>query len=125
MIDKRYYEGYEGEFATKIWTVHNGVEYGLVVWRGFFEAILEGCFTTGFMQNGIVECYYNQDGFCDDKWEMRYPMVVLRELAEFDEKRLSSFDEEIVRKAKELVGHLIAVINSANKYKQTIYIEYI
>lgn len=97
MLDKRYYEGFEGEGEVKVWSGDNGIESGMVIWKGFFETILEGGFRERFLKNGIIECYYRQDGFYDDKWEMQYPSIVL----------------------------LISFINNAIKNKQKIYIEYI
>ena len=46
MLDKRYYEGYEGEGEVKVWSDENGNENGMVIWSGFFDTILEGCFSS-------------------------------------------------------------------------------
>ena len=45
MLDTRYYEGYEGEGEVKVWSEENGNEDGIVIWIGFFNTILEGCFS--------------------------------------------------------------------------------
>ena len=123
MINQKYYEEFKGEDAVKIWTNEDEIECGILVWRGFFDAVLEGCFRKVFSRNGIVECYYNQNGFFDEKWEMQYPAIVLRELAGFDEKQLNHLDKEIVRGSKEVVGHLVSLINIAASHNQKIYIE--
>lgn len=125
MLDKRYCEGYEGEGEVKVWVDDNGVESGMVIWRGFFEAILEGCFRTEFQKNGISECYYNQDGFYDDKWEMQSPPIVLQEINHFDENLLKTENEEIIKKSKEVITLLISLINIAVEKKQKIYVEYV
>lgn len=125
MLDKRYCEGYEGEGEVKVWVDDNGVESGMVIWRGFFEAILEGCFRTEFQKNGISECYYNQDGFYDDKWEMQSPSIVLQEINHFDENLLKIENEEIIKKSKEVITLLISLINIAVEKKQKIYVEYV
>lgn len=125
MLDKRYCEGYEGEGEVKVWVDDNGVESGMIIWRGFFEAILEGCFRTEFQKNGISECYYNQDGFYDDKWEMQSPPIVLQEINHFDEKLLKTENEEIIKKTKEVITLLISLINIAVEKKQKIYVEYV
>ena len=125
MLDKRYCEGYEGEGEVKVWVDDNGVESGMVIWRGFFEAILEGCFRTEFQKNGISECYYNQDGFYDDKWEMQSPPIVLQEINHFDENLLKTGNEEIIKKSKEVITLLISLINIAVERKQKIYVEYV
>lgn len=57
MLDTRYYEGYEGEGEVKVWSEENGNEDGIVIWIGFFNTILEGCFSSEFQKNGIIECY--------------------------------------------------------------------
>lgn len=125
MLDKRYYEGYEGEGEVKVWVDDNGVESGMVIWRGFFEAILEGCFRSEFQKNGISECYYNQNGFYDDKWEMQSPYIVLQEVNHFDENLLNTENEEIIKKSKEVITLLISFINIAIENKQKIYVEYV
>ena len=125
MLDKRYYEGYEGEGEVKVWVDDNGVKSGMVIWRGFFEAILEGCFRSEFQKNGISECYYNQNGFYDDKWEMQSPYIVLQEVNHFDENLLNTENEEIIKKSKEVITLLISFINIAIENKQKIYVEYV
>ena len=64
MLDKRYYEGYEGEGEVKVWSEGNGNQDGIVIWIGFFDTILEGCFSQEFQKNGIIECYFNLLDLC-------------------------------------------------------------
>lgn len=113
MLDKRYYEGYEGEGEVKVWSDDNGAENGMVIWRGFFETILEGCFRTEFLKNGMNECYYNQNGFYDNKWEMKFPSIVLQEIKRFDENMVHTKSEEIINKSKEVIVQLTLFINIA------------
>ncbi len=122
MLDKRYYEGYEGE--VKVWSEENGNQDGIVIWIGFFDTILEGCFSQEFQKNGIIECYFNQDGFYDNRWEMKYPNIVLKELKSFNEKLLYKIDEEIIKESKEVIEQLIFFINIAVKNERIIYVEY-
>ena len=124
MLDKRYYEGYEGEGEVKVWSEGNGNQDGIVIWIGFFDTILEGCFSQEFQKNGIIECYFNQDGFYDDRWEMKYPHIVLEELKRFNEKLLYKIDEEIIKESKEVIEQLIFFINIAVKNERIIYVEY-
>ena len=124
MLDKRYYEGYEGEEEVKVWSEENCNQDGIVIWIGFFDTILEGCFSQEFQKNGIIECYFNQDGFYDDRWEMKYPHIVLEELKRFNEKLLDKIDEEIIKKSKEVLEQLIFFINIAIKNERIIYVEY-
>lgn len=124
MLDKRYYEGYEGEGEVKVWCDDNGAENGLIIWRGFFETILEGCFRTEFPKNGISECYYHQDGFYDDKWEMQHPFIVLQEINKFDENLLKTRNEEMIKKSREVIALLVSFFNTAIENKEKIYIEY-
>ncbi|MEE1303887.1 MAG: hypothetical protein U0K68_01885 [Agathobacter sp.] len=35
MLDKRFYEGYEGEGEVKVWKDDNGDESGIVIWNVF------------------------------------------------------------------------------------------
>lgn len=124
MLDKKYYEGYEGEGEVKIWSNENGNEDGMIVWVGYFNTILEGCFSSEFSPNGMIECYFNQDGFYDDKWEMRYPHIVLEELKKFNERLLDTKDEEIIKISKEIIEQLVFFINVVVKNKRKIYVEY-
>lgn len=122
MLDKRYYEGYEGE--VKVWSGNNDKEKGILIWIGFLNTILEGCYSLEFQKNGIIECYFNQNGFYDDKWEMKNPHIVLDELKGFNEKLVDTRDEEIIKKSKEVIEQLVSFINICIKNKRRIYIEY-
>ena len=124
MLDKRYYEGYEGEGEVKVWSDENGNQNGIVIWVGFFDTILEGCFNLEFHKNGIIECYFKQDGFYDDKWEMKYPHIVLEELEGFNENLLNTRDKEIIKKSKEIIERLVSFINIAIRNERIIYVEY-
>ena len=124
MLDKRYYEGYEGEGEVKVWSEENGNQDGIVIWIGFFDTILEGCFSLEFQINGIFVCYFNQDGFYDNSLEMKYPNIVLKELKSFNEKLLYKIDEEIIKESKEVIEQLIFFINIAIKNERIIYVEY-
>ena len=99
MLDTRYYEGYEGEGEVKVWSEENGNEDGIVIWIGFFNTILEGCFSSEFQKNGIIECYFN-------------------------EKLLDTRNEEIIKKSKEVVEQLVSFINMAVRNEKNIYVEY-
>ena len=125
MINTKYYEEFQGEDSVKIWIDEGGEESGFLVWRGYFEAVLEGCFKTAFQKGGLVECYYFQNGFFDDTWCMKYPEVVLHELACFDETQLKHLDKKIVLQSKEIVQHLLFFVNEAANLQQRINIEYI
>ena len=125
MVNTKYYEEFQGEDAVKIWMNEGGKESGILVWRGFFEAILEGCFKKDFQKGGLVECYYFQNGFFDDTWCMKYPEVVLQELRGFDETQLKHLDKEIVLQSKEIVQCLLFFVHAAVNLKQRINIEYI
>ena len=119
MFNKQYYEGYEGEGEIRIWYDEKQDENGMVIWIGFWETILEGCYTPDYQKNGIVECYFNHDGFYDDKWEMKFLDVVLEELNIFNEKGLDTVDKKIIDESKEIIKKLRCFINMAKKNKRT------
>lgn len=121
MLDKKYYEGEE---SVKIWYEKNREECGLLIWDGFFDAILEGCFKSEFQKGGITECYYNHGGFYDEEWEMRCPRAVLDELKTFDENALNAKNQEIIEIAGEIAGRLISFIDIAVSKKAKIFVEY-
>ena len=78
-----------------------------------------------FRKRVISECYYNQNGFYDDKWEMKSPAIVLQEINYFDENLLKTENEEIIKKSKEVITLLILFINIAVEKNQKIYVEYV
>ncbi|WP_197020007.1 hypothetical protein [Lachnobacterium bovis] len=123
-MDTRYYEGYEGEGKVKVWSEESGNVYGMVIWCGFFNTILDGCFNSKFQKNGIIECYFNQEGFYDEKWEMKYPDIVLEELDKFNEKSLDIRNEEFIKECKEVIEQLVAFINLNIRKEKNIYVEY-
>lgn len=123
MLDKKYYEGYEGEGEIRIWSNKSDNEEGMIIWIGYFNTILEGCFNSEFQKNGIIECYFNHNGFYDDKWEMRNPYIVLEELKMFDETLLSTKEEKIIKKTKEIIELLVIFINTSIKKNRNIYVE--
>ena len=125
MLNNKYYDGYEGEERIKIWFEDdNSEEIGFIIWNGFFNTILEGCFYSDFQKNGIIECYYNQNGFYDEIWEMIHPEIVLEELRRFNDNSLDTQNKEIIVIVKEVIGQLISIINAAVSKKEKIYIEY-
>ena len=125
MLNNKYYDGYEGEERIKIWFEDdNSEEIGFIIWNGFFNTILEGCFYSDFQKNGIIECYYNQNGFYDEIQEMIHPEIVLEELRRFNDNSLDTQNKEIIVIVKEVIGQLISLINAAVSKKEKIYIEY-
>lgn len=124
MLDYKYYEGFEGEGRVRVWYDDNGNENGFVIWEGLFNTILEACYYSEYVQNGLLECFANQDGFFDDKWEMNFPDIVLEELKGFDTKLLNTKDEDIIEKSKIIVNELISFITSADVINKKIFIEY-
>lgn len=125
MLNNKYYDGYEGEERIKIWFEDdNSEEIGFIIWNGFFNTILEGCFYSDFQKYGIIECYYNQNGFYDEIWEMIHPEIVLEELRRFNDNSLDTQNKEIIVIVKEVIGQLISLINAAVSKKEKIYIEY-
>ena len=122
MLNNKYYDGYEGEERIKIWFEDdNSEEIGFIIWNGFFNTILEGCFYSDFQKNGIIECYYNQNGFYDEIWEMIHPEIVLEELRRFNDNSLDTQNKEIIVIVKEVIGQLISLINAAVSKKEKIY----
>lgn len=124
MLNKIYYTGYEGQGSVKIWSDEDGKEMGFLIWIGFFETILQGCFKLSFQKEGLIECYYNHNGFYDYKWKMFHPHIVLDELMNFNENLLETTDKEIIKTSKELIEQLISFINISIRNERNIYVEY-
>lgn len=120
MLDKKYYCGYEGEGEIIIWSDENAI----AIWIGYFDTILEGCFHSGFQKNGILECYFNQNGFYEERWEIKYPNIVLEELNKFNEKSLNTKDEYMIKISKEIIKIIEGFINRSVSAKRKMFIEY-
>lgn len=124
MLNNKFYEGYEGEGEVKVWHEENGNEDGMVIWIGYFNTILEGCFYSQFSPNGILQCYFNDDGFYDGKWAMEHPYIVLEELKRFNPSALNTRNENIIKESKEVIEQLVSFINITVSKGKKIYIEY-
>ena len=120
MENNKYYKGFEGEGCIEIWTDQNR----MIIWEGYFNTILEGCYQPDYSPDGILKCYVNQDGFFDDIWEMQHPLIVLEELKRFDENCLNTTDHNLIRESKEIIEELTSFIIQAVNYGEKIYIEY-
>ena len=120
MLDKKYYCGYEGEGEIIIWNDENAI----AIWIGYFDTILEGCFHLGFQKNGILECYFNQNGFYEERWEIKYPNIVLEELKKFNEESLNTKDEYMIKISKEIIKIIEEFINRSVIAKRKMFIEY-
>jgi len=115
MLDKRYFVGLEGEEQVKIWSVEGEEDCGMILWRGYFDTILEGCFHTDFSSHGLLKCYYNQNGFYDDRWEVEYPDIVLQELRKFDKDNIKTTSNELIKACNEIIMELIVLIEGSIK----------
>lgn len=123
MLNQKYYEGYEGEAAVKVWREDNLTPIGMIIWCGFFETILEGCFVPDFPIGGISECYYYQNGFYDEKWEMANPSLVAQELSAFHCVHPELRNTGMIQETNEVLQLLKGLIATAVEKQQKVYIE--
>ena len=124
MLDERYYKGFWGENEVRLWVEKDGEEYGLSIWCGFFDTIMEGCFRPYPSPNGMVWCWQYCEGFYNNKWEVPDPTILLQELNLFDPQKLEETRHNLIKESEEVRTLMISFISEATKNGQKIYMEY-
>ena len=125
MIDKNFYKGFEGEDQVKIWTIHNNEEIGFLLWAGYFELLLDGCTKAKYEKEGLIECYFQRNGFYDDKWEAKDLSIIVEELKQYDENQLRCRDPKLKKDVKTIADTLLYFIDNVVCHQTKLYIEYI
>lgn len=117
MIDSTFYDGFEGEGELSFVSGDNK----LVMWNGYFEIILDSLLDNHLKKEGILEAYFNHEGWYDD-----YPWLVMD--IPLTINQLKCFDANKVKEPsiRENSGKLIKVILLflQKNIKSDIYIEY-
>lgn len=117
MIDNTFYAGYEGE--TEVAIVSGDSK--LIIWNGYFETILDNLLDNDVEKEGVLEAYFNHDGWYDDSpYLIEDVQLTINQLDCFEEDKIASVE------MKGNLGKLIKIIIAfLQKHISTdIYIEY-
>lgn len=90
MIDRTYYEGFEGDREI-IFTlsVPNGETKSYGIWDGYFDCIIESIKPTGPVWDGFLYHYHLVDGWYDeDDWQVPDLKLYYKQLLDIDENQL-------------------------------------
>ena len=117
MIDNKYYDGFEGEPRIVFFNDY----HKFIMWNGYFEIILASLLDTNLEKEGLLEEYYNHEGWYDDS-PMMIPDIplTLRQLKQFNLTKVEQSDN-IKNVLPELVQEIIKFIESSS---ERVWIEY-
>ena len=119
---------YSGDGEYVIWIAETGE--GMLIWVGYFDTIMDGCWTPNYSDKGMLYCYTKDIGFCDGEvWEMKHFDVVLEELNAFDEEnpnlRLDNGEMlkgSLIDDSKKVLHRMIDLIQKAKEHKMRVFI---
>lgn len=117
---------YSGDGEYVIWIAETCE--GMLIWVGYLYMIMNGCFTPDYSDKGMLYCWNELHGFCDDEvWEMEHFDVVLEELNAFDEENLRDengemLEESFLNDCKTVLHRMIDLIQKAKEQKMRVFI---
>lgn len=124
MIESKYNDGYEGEGGVLLY-YHNGQKEGMLIWEGYFEFLLSACFNKNFQVGGLIESYYNHNGFYETSpWKIKDLRVVIKELKDFKKEEIGTNSPDIIHTVTNLRNELISFLEVPLIEKKDVYIEY-
>ena len=125
MIETKYIEGYEGEGEVLIYYFYNDQKEGMLIWEGYFEFLLLGCYCKDFQIGGLIENYYNHSGFYDNSpWKIENLNVVISELENFNIQKIDIDSHNINNIVLKLKNELISFLRIPILKKKEVFIEY-
>lgn len=118
MLNRKYYEGFEGEPELILVNEENK----LIIWNGFFEAILDALLETNLEKEGIIKEYFYHEGWYDDSpWVIKDVQLTIKQLKSFDLSKVHQSDN-IKNVLPELVQEIIHFLE--NTRNGNVVIEY-
>lgn len=122
MINKKYYEGFEGEKEVKI---YNDSETGFEIWDGYFETLMSGCDTINLNEGGLLYSYVTREGFYEEEmWKMPNPELAIKELESFQANNAETESKEMVFEVEYLRKDLLFFMKSSQDEGLNIYVRY-
>ncbi|MGG3963811.1 hypothetical protein [Heyndrickxia faecalis] len=115
VINRKYYSGFEGE--PELVSV-NG-ENKLIIWIGYFEAILDALLETNVEKKGILKEYITHEGWYDDSpWVLKNIQLTIKQLRHFDLDKLCQSDN-----IKSVLPHLVQEMIQFLENAKSEYVE--
>lgn len=118
MINRTYYEGFEGEPDLVI-------AFGnqkLIMWIGYFEAILDALLENDLPKEGIIKEYFYHEGWYDDSpWKLEDIPLAIEQISSFDIDKVDK-SENIKKVLPDLVHEIIRFLENAKN--EDVVIEY-
>ncbi len=95
------------------------------MWEGYFEYLLSACYSQDFEAGGLMESYYNHDGFYDTSpWKINNLQMVLNELSNFKKEKIDTNSPDIINTVARLKDELISFLQIPLLEEKEVYIEY-
>ncbi|PAE08308.1 hypothetical protein CHI12_06695 [Terribacillus saccharophilus] len=117
MINTKYYDGFEGEPEVVLFNDHQR----FIMWNGYFESLLDSLLDTNLEKEGILEEYYNHEGWYDDSpWMIPDVPLTIWQLKHFDLNKVNQ-SENIKVVLPELAHEIILFLENS---KEKVWIEY-
>jgi len=125
IINSKFYDGFEGypeiHFTYKTKEQVNR----LVIWEGYFEALLSACFSEDIQEGGLLHSYRNADGFYDESlWRIPRIDIVIEELSLFKKEEIQSDSDNMISIVESLNLELLSFLTEAQKRGLEVYIDY-
>lgn len=118
LLNKKYYEGFEGESELVLVNEENK----LIIWNGYFEAILDALLETNLEKEGIIKEYFYHEGWYDDSpWSIKDIKLTIKQLESFDLSKVHQSDN-IKNVLPDLVQEIIQFLENARN--ENVVIEY-
>jgi hypothetical protein len=113
----KYYDGFEGESKLVFFNDHHKFS----MWIGYFESFLDSLLYIELDKEGILEEYYNHEGWYDDSpWMIPDRALTITQLKQFDLNKVKQ-SEYIKGVLPELVRELIDFLEDS---REKVWIEY-
>lgn len=115
MLNRKYYEGFEGEPEL---VLIDSEENKLIIWIGYFEAILDALLESNLEKEGIIKEYFYHEGWYDDSpWAIKDIHLTI--------KQLKSFDLSKVQQSKTIKNVLPGLVQDIIQFLEQAKNEYV
>ncbi len=123
-MKSKYIDGYEGEGEVFIYCADDDTN-GLLIWEGYFEFLLSSCYYQDFPNGGLLEAYYNCNGFYDNSpWKIKDISIIIEELKHFSVEKCETTSKKNIDVITELKNDLMLFFKKAILEKKEVLIEY-
>jgi len=124
-INEKFYYGFEGEPEVQfVCRTKDNVDK-MVIWQGYFEGLLSGCFSNSIKEGGLLHSYVNADGFYDESpWEIPDIDIAINELGFFRTEEVNSDSSSMISTVEKLKVELLSFLMDSENKGLGVYIDY-